>query len=129
MNVTRYSNRKFVIGIIFTVIAVIYIVKLFTIQVMDSGYKLSAESNVFRKVVDYPARGLVFDRNSKLLIYNESSYDLLVTPKKVEAFDTLDLCEILGTTIENFRKEFQKAVKYAPYKQSVIFKQITKLRY
>lgn len=129
MNVTRYSNRKFVIGGIFIVIAVIYIVKLFTIQVMDSGYKISAESNVFRKVVDYPARGLVFDRNSKLLIYNESSYDLLVTPKKVEAFDTLDLCEILGTTIENFRKEFQKAVKYAPYKESVIFKQITKLRY
>ncbi|MCR5453564.1 MAG: hypothetical protein K6F33_01060, partial [Bacteroidales bacterium] len=55
-------------------------------------------SNVFRKVVDYPARGLVFDRNDKLLVYNESSYDLMATPNRVPEFDTADLCEILGTT-------------------------------
>ncbi|MBR4267503.1 MAG: penicillin-binding protein 2 [Bacteroidales bacterium] len=129
MNQTRYSNRKIIIGSIFSMILLIYVIKLFTIQVMDSSYKMSAESNVFRKVVDYPARGLVFDRNNKLLVYNESSYDLLVTPNHVEPFDTLDLCEILGVSVESFRKEFQKAEQYARYKESVIFKQITKHRY
>ena len=106
-----------------------YIIKFFSIEVMDSSYKLSAESNVFRKVVDYPARGLVFDRNGKLLVYNESSYDLLVVPNRVPEFDTADLCNILGITLEQFRTEFNKAVKYAKYKESVIFKQITKQRY
>ena len=124
-----YSNRKYVIGLIFIVIALIYIYKLFSIQVMDSSYKLSAESNVFRKVVDYPARGLVFDRNDKLLVYNESSYDLLATPNRVPEFDTADLCAILGTSVESFKAEFQKAIKHARYKESVIFKQIPKHRY
>ena len=107
-----YSNRKYVIGLIFIVIALVYIYKLFSIQVMDSSYKLSAESNVFRKVVDYPARGLVFDRNDKLLVYNESSYDLLATPNRVPEFDTADLCAILGTTVESFKAEFLKARKH-----------------
>ncbi|MBQ9214884.1 MAG: penicillin-binding protein 2 [Bacteroidales bacterium] len=129
MNPLIYSNRKFIIGTIFCVIALIYVIKLFTIQVMDSSYKLSAESNVFRKVIDYPARGLVFDRNGKLLVSNESTYDVLVTPNRVEEFDTLDLCNILGITIETFRTEYKKAVKYARYKESVIFKQLTKRRY
>lgn len=124
-----YQNRKLVIGGIFCTILLIYVIKLFSIQVMDSSYKMSAESNVFRKVVDYPARGLVFDRNGKLLVYNESSYDLLCTPNRVSEFDTADLCEILGTSIEYFKKEFQKAEKFAKYKESVVFKQITKLRY
>lgn len=106
-----------------------YIVRLFSIQVMDESYKLSAESNVFRKVVDYPARGLVFDRNEKLLVYNESSYDLLATPNLVPEFDTADLCEILGTSVESFKAEFQKAINHARYKESVIFKQIPKHRY
>ena len=122
-------NRKYVIGAIFIAIMVSYIIKFFSIEVMDSSYKLSAESNVFRKVVDYPARGLVFDRNGKLLVYNESSYDLLVVPNRVPEFDTADLCNILGITLEQFRTEFNKAVKYAKYKESVIFKQITKQRY
>ena len=124
-----YNNRKYVIALIFIVIAVIYIYKLFSIQVMDSSYKLSAESNVFRKVVDYPARGLVFDRNDKLLVYNESSYDLLAVPNRVPEFDTADLCAILGTSVESFKAEFQKAIKHSRYKESVVFKQIPKHRY
>ncbi|MBO7440406.1 MAG: penicillin-binding protein 2 [Bacteroidales bacterium] len=124
-----YNNRKYIIGLIFIAVALIYIYKLFSIQVMDSSYKLSAESNVFRKVVDYPARGLVFDRNDKLLVYNESSYDLLATPNRVPEFDTADLCEILGTSVESFKAEFQKAIKHSKYKESVIFKQIPKHRY
>lgn len=124
-----YSNRRIVISMIFVVVAVFYVIRLFMIQVVDNKYKMSAENNVFRKVVDFPARGLVFDRNDKLLVYNESSYDLLAIPNRVTSFDTLDLCNILGVTIEQFRAEFKKAVDYAPYKQSVIFKQITKQRY
>lgn len=129
MNQIKYANRKLVITAIFCTIAVIYVIKLFTIQVMDSSYKLSAESNVFRRVIDYPARGLVFDRNEKLLVFNESTYDILVTPNRVEEFDTLDFCNIVGITVETLRNELRKARKYAPYKESVIFKQLTKERY
>ena len=70
-----------------------------------------------------------YDRNDKLLVYNESSYDLLATPNRVPEFDTADLCAILGTSVESFKAEFQKAIKHARYKESVIFKQIPKHRY
>jgi len=124
-----YSNRRYTIGAIFLVICLIYLGKLFGIQVLDPRYKLSADNNVFRKVVDYPARGLVFDRNQKLLVYNEASYDLLAVPNQITPFDTLELCSILGITIESFREELKKAIDYAPYKPSVLFKQLTKRRY
>ena len=126
----QYNSHKiYNISLIFIAIMLTYVVKLFCIQVLDSQYKMSAESNVFRRVVDYPARGLVFDRNEKLLVYNESSYDLVAVPNKVPPFDTVDLCNILGISVEAFKAEFQKAINYAPYKESVIHKQITKQRY
>ncbi|MCQ2973596.1 MAG: penicillin-binding protein 2 [Bacteroidales bacterium] len=126
----QYNSHKiYNISAIFIVIGLIYICKLFYIQVIDTKYKMSADNNVFRHVIDYPARGLVFDRNEKLLVYNESSYDLVAIPNKVPPFDTTDLCNILGISLETFRAEFKKAISYAPYKESVIHKQITKQRY
>ena len=76
------SGRKNVIYFIFFSVAFVYLLRLFYMQVIDKSYELSANNNVLRLVIDYPSRGLIYDRNGKLLVYNEPVYDLMVIPKQ-----------------------------------------------
>jgi len=125
----QYSKRQVVIGAIFVLLLVLYLVRLFALQVLDSKYRLSAENNVLRYTTEYPARGEIFDRNGELLVYNERLYDLLVIPKQLSAFDTLELSELLGISLEGLKEELQKAKDYSIYKPSIVFKQISLQRY
>ena len=79
-----YDNRKFVIGGLFATILIIFIIRLFSIQLIDDSYKTSSDNNVLRKEVDYPSRGLIYDRNNKLIVYNEAAYDLMITPNQLK---------------------------------------------
>ncbi|HAX95982.1 MAG TPA: hypothetical protein DCY35_05600, partial [Prolixibacteraceae bacterium] len=76
------SNRKYLIISIFVAVSIVLLIRLFYLQVIDNTYKEFATSNVLRKVVQYPARGLIYDRNGELLVYNKAAYDLLVTPRE-----------------------------------------------
>lgn len=102
----------------------IFAVGLFRLQVLDPTYKVFATNNVLREVVQYPARGLIYDRNGKLLVHNKPAYDLLVTPREVETFDTLYLCKLLEITKEDLKKRIREAAEYSRYKPSIIVKQI-----
>ena len=84
----RLEKRKYVIGII----VLIYLIRLLVLQVGDDKYKESAESNAFLKRVIYPARGLMYDRNGKLVVFNKPAYDVMIIPKDVKEFDTVALC-------------------------------------
>lgn len=90
------EKRKYVIGGFITVLVMIYIVRLFALQVGDVKYKESADSNAFLKRILYPARGLVYDRNDKLVVFNKPAYDVMLIPKDVGDFDTVMLCDALG---------------------------------
>ena len=81
-------------GAIILLIGIIYISRLFFLQVISSDYKLSADNISQRHVTQYPSRGLIFDRNNELLVYNEAAYDLMLIPREMSAFDTLDFCKI-----------------------------------
>lgn len=102
----------------------IFAVGLFRLQVLDPTYKVFATNNVLREVVQYPARGLIYDRKGKLLVHNKPAYDLLVTPREVETFDTLYLCQLLEITKEDLEKRIREAAEYSRYKPSIIVKQI-----
>jgi penicillin-binding protein 2 len=119
-----FLNRRYIVGGIFVFLIFIYIVRLFFIQVIDQSYKLSASNNVLRYVTQYPSRGLIYDRNNKLLVYNEAAYDLMVIPNQVEAFDTVQLGYFLHLTKKQIRKRLEKAKRYSRYKSSVFQKQI-----
>ena len=93
--IRNYSNRQFIIGGFFCLIGIIFVIRLFSIQVLDDTYKTSSENNVIRKQTEYPGRGLIYDRNGELLVYNEAAYDLMVTPREVKTLDTALLCNIL----------------------------------
>ena len=120
-----YFARKFIIQGIIIAAAVIILMRLFYIQVIDDSYYLSAENNVLRKVIIYPARGVILDRNSKVLVQNEPVYDLLVTPREVKNIDTALFCELIDIDKEGFIKRFTKAKNYSPYKASIFEKQLS----
>ena len=99
---TPYSNRKYVIGAIILSIGVIFLFRLFYLQVIDDSYKISANRNVLRTIPQFPARGLIYDRNGKLLVDNEATYNLMVVPKDVKNIDTASLCQIIGIDKKTF---------------------------
>ena len=82
--------------------------KLFFLQVIDDKYKTMADNNALRFVTQYPARGKIYDRNGKLLVYNQPAYDLVVTMREVKDLDTLDLCNTLGITREVFEERMRE---------------------
>lgn len=126
-NNAHLADRKYIISGFFILIALIYIARLFYIQIIDEQYKLDARNNALKNRTEYPTRGYIFDRNGKLLVSNELSYDLLVTPKQVKDCDTLALCEILEITKDNFMKRIRKAclAPNSPRKESIFEKQLS----
>jgi penicillin-binding protein 2 len=127
--VDTLSRRRFIIIGIFSLVVFIIIIKLFHLQVLSPVYKQSATDNVLRKIIQYPSRGLIYDRNKELLVYDKASYDLLVTPREVEKFDTLHLCRLLEIDKEELKIKMKAAKDYSPYKPSTIVKQISPEKY
>ncbi len=107
-------------------VGILFVFRLFFLQVIDNKYKLSAENNVLRKITRYPARGLISDRNGELLVYNEAAYDLLVIPNQVKNIDTTELCRLLKIDIETYVEIFNKVKKYSNHKPSIFLEQISK---
>ena len=119
------SGRRYTIGGIFVGVMLVYLVRLFYIQVMDSSYRDSADNNSHRYVTIYPARGLVYDRNHKLLVYNVVAYDLMVIPRQLKDFDEKEICELVNVTPEELRSSIQKATVISKYRPTVIKKQLS----
>jgi penicillin-binding protein 2 len=123
------SNRKFIVGLIFLVIGIIFTIRLFNVQVLNEKYKLDSDQNVLREITEYPARGLVYDRTGKLLVYNEAAYDLMVVPKQVDEMDTVGFCQLLELEKDEFVDKLSKAKSYSRYKPSTFVKEISSLSY
>ena len=124
------ANRQYVIIGVFVVVGAIYLMKLFSLQVLDDELKQSADNNVLRYVTQYPARGKVFDRNGELLVYNEAVYDLMVVPGQVsKEMDTANFCHLLNISKESYEERIIKARKYSRIKASVFVSQISKEDY
>jgi len=123
------DNRYRIITYIIFVVAFVYLLRLFQLQVLDSSYKESAEKNALRRITEHPARGLVYDRNDSLLVYNDAAYDLMVVPKEMSKFDTIDLCRILDISKEELIRRIEKARKHSVMLPSLIAQQMSKYNY
>ena len=100
------EKRKYVIGGFIIVVALIYVIRLFNLQLADEQYKKWADSNAFLKKTVYPSRGLIYDRNGELVVFNQPAYDVMLIPRDVQPFDTLDFCRTLNITPEQLDKRF-----------------------
>ena len=129
------KTRRLLIEGIFIAVGLVYIVKLFSLQVLDKKYKVLADNNALRYVTQYPARGKVYDRNGKLLVFNEAVYDLMVVPRETvskdttKVFDTTELCRLLNITKESFIERMRKARKESYVKPSPFVTQVSKEDY
>lgn len=126
MKRSQGENRKFYIYVFILLVAAIYLVKLFYIQVLTDRYVILSEKNSSRILTIFPPRAVIYDRNGNKLVTNEPAYDLMVTPKDVKAFDTLDLCEIIGLPIDVVRKRLKDISAYSRMKTSIFEAQISK---
>lgn len=115
-------NRKYVIQGLFVILAIILLANLFYIQIGTDKYFINANSNALRKSYIFPARGVILDRNNKILAQNQPTYDLIVTPKLVKPFDTLSLCEIIGIDMPTFREKLRRATLKSRYQASIFQK-------
>lgn len=125
----NYSNRRFIVGGIFAFVILIFLIRLFNLQIVNDKYKLSAESNSQRRVTQYAARGLIYDRNGELLVYNQAAYDLMIIPRQVKTFDTLDFCYLVGINKKDVIRRIKKAKKHSRYRSSIFIKQLSSERY
>lgn len=124
------EKRKFVIGGVAIAIIIVYLIRLFTLQIMSDDYKKNADSNAFLKKIQFPSRGLITDRNGNLLVYNEPAYNIMVIMTEQHGIDTLDFCQTLGITKEFYTKRMDEIKNrrlnpgYSRYTQQLFMSQI-----
>ncbi len=124
-----FFERKYVILGIFITIAIVIVARLFYLQIIDDSYLLSANNNVVRKIAVFPARGVILDRNGKILVQNEPVYDILVTPREVKDLDTVLLCQLLDIDKAGFQERMEKARAHSPYRSSPFEKMVSSETY
>ncbi|WP_299275681.1 penicillin-binding protein 2 [uncultured Psychroserpens sp.] len=121
--------RKLLLLLTVVTVGLVFIARLFYLQVYNNKSYSLLDDNAIRKVYDYPKRGYVYDRNGKLLVANQPSYDVMIIPREVEPLDTLEFCSLLKITKEDFKKTFAKSKNYSPRLPSVFVPQLSKTDY
>ncbi|MDO4497597.1 MAG: penicillin-binding protein 2 [Bacteroidales bacterium] len=124
----KLEKRKFIIGGLVLVVVLIYILRLFFLQIVDDKYKEDARNNAFLTRTIYPARGEIFDRHGRQVVYNQVAYDLVVTLREMKGLDTLAFCQTIGIDRETFEKrinDIKHSRGYSSYTQQVFTSQIT----
>ena len=102
------EKRKYILGGSVVLVVLIYLIRLFSLQIMSEDYKKNADSNAFLNKVQYPSRGVMYDRNDKLLVYNQPAYDVTLVMNEIENLDTLDLCKTLNITVDYFKRRISE---------------------
>jgi penicillin-binding protein 2 len=120
-----FKDRRYVFAAAIILVGLIYIVRLFQIQVLDKSYEQYALSNAQSIRILYPARGLIYDRNGKIMVYNKAAYDIMVTPRLLEPFDTTELCNLLKISRESVLERLEAARSYSIRVPSVFMKQVS----
>lgn len=128
----EFDNRRYVIAGVATAIVVIYIIRLFTLQITSDDYKKSADSNAFLKKIEYPSRGIITDRHGKLMVYNQPAYDIMVVMNEEKGrLDTAEFCATLNITKDEFNrrmdviKDRRKNPGYSRFTEQLFMSQLS----
>lgn len=124
-NIDNLKSRSYIIQGVIVAIFVIFFIRLFYLQIVDDTYKQIADDRGIRKEQVDPDRGQIFDRNGKLIVYNEPSYKLMVVPSQVVDIDTNRFCEIVGVDKPYFIKKMKEAKKFSRVRESVFLSQMS----
>jgi penicillin-binding protein 2 len=119
--------RKILLPALIIAATLLIVARLFYLQVLDDSYIKKSENNAIKIKYEYPERGYIYDRKGKLLVANQPSYDVMVTPNELEEdLDTLEVCRLLSVTKGYFIERLEKAKVYSPRLPSVFLSQLSK---
>lgn len=121
--------RKVLLYITILTTGILFIGRLFYLQVVDTSLAIRSQDNAIKVVYDYPQRGYIYDRDGELMVSNQPSYDVMVIPRNLKPFDTTEFCKILNLSREDLEKKLDKARIYSPMLPSVVIPQLTKSEY
>jgi penicillin-binding protein 2 len=121
--------RKLLLITLVIIAGVVFVSRLFYLQIYDTSFQKLSDNNAIKMLYDYPQRGFIYDRNGTLLVSNQPSYDVMVIPNDVKPLDTLEFCELLKISKEQFKGILKKARVYSPKLPSVVVPQLTKAEY
>ena len=121
--------RKILLLSIVIITGLVFIGRLFYLQIYDTSFQKLSENNAINIIYDYPQRGYMFDRNGVLLVSNQPSYDVMVIPREVKPLDTLEFCDLLKISKEDFTTILKKARAYSPRIPSPFIPQLNKEEY
>ncbi|WP_299060087.1 penicillin-binding protein 2 [uncultured Polaribacter sp.] len=119
-------QKGFLLYLLITLVGLVFIGRLFQLQILRSDSYDPIHNSAVKIKYDYPERGYVYDRNGKLLVANQLSYDVMVQPNQVKPLDTLEFCSLLKINKKDFLRRYKKAENYASYLPSVFLKQLAK---
>jgi len=122
------EGRKLLFRILIISVGAIFLIKLFFIQVADDRYSELADSNSILRIIEYPYRGLIYDRSGRLLVYNEPEFDIMVQVNEMRQFDSLAFCEMTGVDIQTLRENFRQMMalrEYLPYKPTMFMDKLS----
>jgi len=118
--------RKALLPSLITIATILLVIRIFYLQIVDDTFKLKSDNNAIKKKFEYPERGYIYDRKGQLLVANQASYDIMVIPRDLKKTDTLELCQLLNITKEDFILKIEKARIYSPRLPSVFMSQLNK---
>ncbi len=121
--------RKLLLPSIVIIAGSLLVIRLFYLQIINDSFKLKSENNAIKINYDYPERGYIYDRNGELMVANQPSFDIMVTPRDIKNLDTLSFCNLLNITKEDFLKKIAKAKVYSPRLRSVFLAQLNKTEF
>lgn len=119
-------NRKFFAFILLFIVTSIFLGRLFYIQIVNKSFKIESEKNARQRIIQYPDRGYIYDRNDVLLVANQPAYDLMIIPRNVKNIDTAEFCNLIDITVESYKKRITKAKKYSWRKPSTFVRELSK---
>lgn len=121
--------RKLLFFIVTGVVGILFLGRMFYLQVLDPSFAIISERNAVKREYQYPQRGYIYDRKDRLMVANQPTYDVMVIPQEVEKFDTLEFSDYLKISPEQLRDQLKKAKIYSPRLPSVILHQVSKQDY
>ena len=119
------KERKYIIQFFVILIGLVYIIRLLNIQIFDDTYAKKAEDNIISREIQYPYRGVIYDRNKKLLVFNQPEYDIQVIPREAVNIDKEKFCSVFGISEKEYDKKMDEARHYSRNKPSIFIKQLS----
>lgn len=129
-NKNKYSHRRFGIALAILLVAVVYAIRLFSVQVLSPEYRVAAEDIAFYQKTLYPSRGMIYDYEGKLIVFNNSTADVHIISREIQPFDTLEFCSIINITPEELANRFKEVRDrkinrgYSPYTPQILLSQV-----